>query len=338
MINLKLACRTLFKTPFVTIIAVASLALGIGANAAIFSLFNQMLLRPLPVPEPVRLVNIGSPGPKQGSSSCGNAGDCDAVFSYPMFRDLERAQTVFAGLAAHVLFSANLSFGGQTLSGTGELVSGSYFPVLGVQPALGRLLGPQDDQTVGESHVVVLGHDYWQTRFAASPTVLDAKMIVNGQPMTIVGVAPRGFAGTTLGSKPEVFVPITLRGLMQPNFKGFDDRKSYWAYLFARLKPGVSMEQARAAINVPYRVLINDIDAPLQKMSEQTLARFKAKPARTSRTCSSCAPPRGRARWRSGCPSAPAAGSSSRSCSRSRACSPSSAAGLACSSPTGRCN
>jgi predicted permease len=277
MINLKLACRTLFKTPFVTIIAIASLALGIGANAAIFSLFNQMLLRPLPVPEPARLVNIGSPGPRQGSASCGNAGDCDVVFTYPMFRDLERAQTVFTGLAAHVLFGANLSFGGQTLSGEGELVSGSYFPVLGVQPALGRLLGQQDDQTIGESTVVVLSHAYWQTRFAASPTVLDAKMIVNGQPMTIVGVAPRGFAGTTLGSKPEVFVPITLRGLMQPNFKGFDDRKSYWAYLFARLKPGMSIEQARAAINVPYRTLINDIDAPLQKMSEQTLARFKAK-------------------------------------------------------------
>jgi predicted permease len=277
MINLKLAGRTLFKTPFVTIVAIASLALGIGANAAIFSLFNQMLLRPLPVPEPVRLVNIGSPGPRQGSASCGNAGDCDSVFTYPMFRDLERAQTVFTGLAAHVLFGANLSFAGQTLSGEGELVSGSYFPVLGVQPALGRLLGPQDDQTVGESHVVVLAHAYWQTRFAASPAVLDAKMIVNGQPLTIVGVAPRGFTGTTLGSKPAVFVPITLRGLMQPNFKGFEDRRSYWAYLFARLKPGVSIEQARAAINVPYRALINDVDAPLQKMSEQTLARFKAK-------------------------------------------------------------
>jgi predicted permease len=277
MINLKLACRTLFKTPFVTIVAIASLALGIGANAAIFSLFNQMLLRPLPVRDPSHLVNIASPGPRQGSASCGNAGGCDFVFTYPMFRDLERAQTVFTGLAAHVLFGANLSFEGQTLSGAGELVSGSYFPVLGVQPALGRLLGPQDDQTVGESKVVVLSHAYWQTRFAASPTVLDAKMIVNGQPMTIVGVAPRGFAGTTLGSKPEVFVPITLRGLMQPNFKGFDDRKSYWAYLFARLKPGVSVEQASAAINVPYRALINDVDAPLQKMSEQTLARFKAK-------------------------------------------------------------
>src|SRR6266550_3920102 len=100
MVSLKLALRMLFKTPFVTIVAIVSLALGIGANAAIFSLFNQMLLRPLPVPQPDRLVNFGAPGPKQGSNSCSQAGDCDTVFSYPMFRDLEKAQTTFTGIAA----------------------------------------------------------------------------------------------------------------------------------------------------------------------------------------------------------------------------------------------
>src|SRR5437867_12487377 len=145
MINLKVALRTLFKTPFVTIIAIVSLALGIGANAAIFSLFNQMLLRALPVQEPDRLVNLSAPGPKPGSHSCNEAGDCDAVFSYPMFRDLEYSQTVFTGIAAHRLFSANLAARGQTLNGEGMLVSGSYFPVLGVQPELGRLLGAGDD-------------------------------------------------------------------------------------------------------------------------------------------------------------------------------------------------
>src|SRR5437867_6268704 len=107
MANLKLAFRTLFKTPFVTVVAIMSLALGIGANAAIFSLFNQMLLRPLPVQAPDRLVNLRSPGPKQGSNQCGQAGDCDSVFSYAMFRDLERVQTSFTGIAAHVLFGAN---------------------------------------------------------------------------------------------------------------------------------------------------------------------------------------------------------------------------------------
>src|ERR1700682_9722 len=127
MMRLKFAFRTLFKTPFVTIVAVVSLALGIGANTAIFSLFNQMLLRPLPVPEPSRLVNLKAPGPKPGSASCNQAGDCDAVFSYPMFRDLERTQTVFTGIAGHVIFGANLAARDRTSSSAGMLVSGSYF-------------------------------------------------------------------------------------------------------------------------------------------------------------------------------------------------------------------
>src|SRR5438034_8880419 len=114
MLSLKFALRTLFKTPFVTVVAILSLALGIGANAAIFSLFNQILLRPLPVPEPDRLVNIGAPGPKPGSSSCGNAGSCDWVFSYQMFRDLERVHATFTGVAAHVGFGANVAARGPT--------------------------------------------------------------------------------------------------------------------------------------------------------------------------------------------------------------------------------
>src|SRR5687768_17896365 len=137
MVNLKLALRTLFKSPFVTLVAIISLALGIGANAAIFSLFNQMLLRPLPVPEPVRLVNLSAPGPKPGSQSCNQAGNCNETFSYPMFRDLERVQTVFTSIAAHRLFGANLAYRGETMNGEGMLVSGSYFPVLGIQPAIG---------------------------------------------------------------------------------------------------------------------------------------------------------------------------------------------------------
>src|ERR1700752_2256391 len=111
--NLKLAVRTLLKSPFVTIVAVVSLALGIGANTAIFSLFHQLILRSLPVQDPSRLVNIAAPGPKPGSQSCSQAGDCDVVLSYPMYRDLERVQTTFTGIAAHRLFGANLSYRGQ---------------------------------------------------------------------------------------------------------------------------------------------------------------------------------------------------------------------------------
>jgi putative ABC transport system permease protein len=279
MSNLKLALRMLFKTPFVSAIAVASLALGIGANAAIFSLFNQLLLRPLPVFEPGGLVNLRAPGPKPGSQSCNVAGDCDVVFSYPMFRDLERVQTSFTGIAAHRLFQANLSYNGQTLNAEGMLVSGSYFPVLGIQPTLGRLLGPDDDPSPGELHVAVLSHAYWQTPFAADPQVVGRQMIVNGQTMTIVGVAPKGFEGTTIGVEPKVFVPITLRALLQPGWNQFNIRRSYSFYLFARLKPGVALEQARAAIGGQYHGIINDVEVPLQQgMSAQTLERFRAKP------------------------------------------------------------
>src|ERR1041384_2315319 len=136
MPNFKLAFRTLFKSPFVTIVAALSLALGIGANAAIFSLFNEMLLRPVPgVPHPKELANLSAPGPKPGSQSCSSAGGCDVVFSYPMYRDLEKAQTVFTGLAAHRMFATNMVVRGQALNTPGMLVSGWYFPTLGLRPA-----------------------------------------------------------------------------------------------------------------------------------------------------------------------------------------------------------
>ncbi|CAA9335738.1 MAG: Acidobacterial duplicated orphan permease (function unknown) [uncultured Gemmatimonadaceae bacterium] len=278
MANLTLAVRRLLKTPFVTAVAVVSLALGIGANAATFSLFEQMLMRPLPVQEPARLVNLGAPGPKPGSQSCSQAGDCDVVFSYPMFRDLERQQRVFTGIAAHRGFGANLAFRRQTMNGEGMLVSGSYFPVLGLRPALGRLLGPDDDRTVGGHFVAVLSHAYWTTQLGSDPGVLNEAIVVNGQPMTIVGVAPRGFDGTTLGARPSVFVPITMRGLMSPGWKDFDNRRSYWAYLFARLRPGVELDQAKVALNGIYRPIVNDVEAPLQeRMSDATMKRFRVK-------------------------------------------------------------
>ena len=281
MLNFKLAFRTLLRARFVTAVAILSLALGIGANAAIFSIFNQMLLSALPVERPKELVNLAAPGPKPGSQSCNQAGGCDWVFSYPMFRDLEKMQTVFGGIAAHRLFGANLAFAGQTMTGDGMLVSGNYFPLLGARPALGRLLNSNDDKAVGESPVVVLSHSYWTSRFGQRADVINQQMIVNGQSMTIVGVAPPKFEGTTLGTTPEVFVPITLRGLMEPGFDGWANRRTYWAYVFARLKPGVPIEQAATGLNVLYRGIINDVEAPLQRgMSEQTMTRFRARQLR----------------------------------------------------------
>ena len=278
MANLRFAFRMLFKAPFVTTVAIVSLALGIGANAAIFSLFNQVLMKPLPVERPTELVNFGSPGPKPGSQSCGEPGDCDSVFSYPMYRDLEKGQTVLTGLAGHVFFGANLAYQGQTTTGNGALVSGSYFPVLALRPAVGRLLSPADDVPPGEPHVVVLSHEYWRSGFGERPSVVGETMTINGESMAIVGVAPEGFRGTTLGADPKVFVPISMRAKMVPFFKGFENRRSYWVYLFGRLKPGVKIEHARAAMNGQYTAIINGVEAAEQKgMSEATLAKFKAK-------------------------------------------------------------
>jgi hypothetical protein len=172
MSNLTLAFRMLVKTPFVSIVAILSLALGIGANTAIFSVFDQLLRRPLPVEDPGRLVNLSAPGPKPGSTSCSSAGPCEAVFSYPMFRDLEKGQSPFTNLAAHRQFGANLAARGQSFRGDGVAVSSSYFDTLGIRPALGRFFGPDDDRVEGEGRVVVLSYAFWQNRFASSPASL----------------------------------------------------------------------------------------------------------------------------------------------------------------------
>jgi predicted permease len=288
MVNFRFALRTLFKAPFVTIFAIISIALGIGANTAIFSIFERIWLRSLPVQEPDRLVNLSSPGKRIGPQSTSIAGGPDEIFSYPMFRDLEKVQNVFSGIGAHRQFNANLAFRGVTMDGLGLLVSGNYFPVLGVRPALGRLLSPQDDRVIGESPVVVLSYYYWKNRFGQDPEVLNQTMIVNGQLMTIVGITQDGFEGTTCGLRPQVFVPITMREFMEIGYKkikgdesneGIDNRLDYWIYLFARLKPGVRMEQAQIAINRQYQAILNDVEAPLLKdLSEQTIKQFKAKP------------------------------------------------------------
>src|SRR4051812_45067465 len=279
MRNIKLAFRTLFKTPFVTVIAVLSLALGIGANAAIFSLFDEMLRQPLPVSEPGRLVNLRAPGPQHGSNSCNQAGGCDEVLSYPMFRDLEKANTALSGLAAHRTFGVNIAMPGQTpINAEGAYVSGSYFPVLGIRPALGRLLNVNDDLAIGGSPVAVLGHAYWETQLGSDPSVINKQVTVNGAKLTVIGVAPAGFDGTTLGSKPTVYIPITMRGVLSPGSNDFVRRNSYWIYSFGRLKPGATIDQAAASLNSIYSPIINDVEAPLQKgMSEKTLKMFRAK-------------------------------------------------------------
>jgi hypothetical protein len=210
LFHLRSAMRSVRRTPVLSFAAVLSLAIGVGANAAIFSIFNQALLRRLPVQQPEQLVTFTAPGPKQGRTSASGAGGGEAVFSYPLFRDLERGQQTFTGIAAHRDMQANIAHRSRTSNETALLVSGSYFPLLGLQPALGRLLTPEDDRTPGAHNVIVLSHAYWRSRFGEDPSILNDTVVINGQPMTVVGVAPLGFEGTTVEEQPRVFLPLTM--------------------------------------------------------------------------------------------------------------------------------
>jgi putative ABC transport system permease protein len=278
--DVRFCLRGFARRPLFAVVIVATLALGLSVNAAIFSIYDQLLVRELPVVAPRALVNLAAPGPKEGTPSCGSIGTCEEVFSYPMFRDLERVpDSPFAGIAAHRDAPANIAIDGRTVAGTGLLVSGNYFSLLGLNAAAGRLLDSNDDRAEGEASTVVLSYAYWESAFAADPAVVGRDIVVNGKSLTIVGVAPRGFSGTTVSLRPQVFLPISFRWRDGPfGYPNHTDRKVYWTHLFARLKPGVSLEQAATQINIPYRALLNDIDAPLvNDFSEQTMREFRAR-------------------------------------------------------------
>lgn len=276
--DLRYGLRGLLARPMFAAIVVLTLGLGIGANTAIYSLFHQMLLRPIPVQQPGELVNLSSPGPKQGWSTSNNAGRSDAIFSYPLFRDIESKQDGVITLAAHRQIAVNLSYRGKTSNTTGSVVSGSYFPVLGLAPALGRLLDRNDDTAPGRADGVVLSHAYWRNTLGADPSVLGQTLLVNGTPLAIVGVAPEGFEGTTIGSRPAVFVPITLRwSADERNLPNHDNRQFHWVYLFGRLAPGVTLQQAQERLNAPFRAILADVEAPIQNMSGTTLEQFLAR-------------------------------------------------------------
>ena len=279
--GLLVALRGLRRSPGFVAIAVVCIALGVGANAAAFSLFDALVFRPLPVHEPERLVNLSAPGPRSGSTQCNRIGDCDEVFSNPLFRDLARAQTVFTGIAAHRLFLASVALDGRAVDGDGVLVSGSYFPVLGLAPALGRLIGPSDDGAPGTGAVAVLSHASWVSHHGADPGIVGRLLLVNDRPMTIVGVAPQGFDGTTLGVRSRVFVPMSMAADVDIGFgprSELENRLRHGIFLFARLRPGVTAEQARVGMRAVLRPILADVEAPLQEaMSAPTRARFLAR-------------------------------------------------------------
>ena len=278
--NLRLALRILARSPFVTGVAVLSLALGIGTNTAIFSMINEMLLAALPVREPEQLVSFSAPGPKPGSQSCGMAGDCEDVFSYAMFKDLEKNPGPFSGIGAFYDWGANIAYKGNTSAGQAAMVSGSYFPVLGVQPALGRLFNPSDDTPIGGNFTTVLSYGFWVNDLGGDPSIVNSVISIDGQNFTVIGVAPQSFEGTVLGRRPRLYIPLAMRTAFSDFFKpkDYDDRRQYWIYLFGRLKPGITLAQASTQINAIYTPIITDVEAPLQKeMSAATMVKFKAK-------------------------------------------------------------
>jgi predicted permease len=279
--DLRFSARAFARRPLVWSVAVLSLALGIGMNTAVFSVFHQLLLRHLPVPAPDELVLVLSPGPRPGSRSTTNDGGMEAIFSYPLVRDLERLDwPAMTGLAAQGSFGANLATAGQMATQEdGLLVSGGYFPVLAVRPALGRLLGPDDDRVPGGHPVVVLSHQYWTDRLGARLDVLGATLIVNGGALTIVGVTPRGFTGMRTIGGPDVFVPLAMAEAVRPGWRGTNARNDHWLYLAARLRPGVTREQAERQISVPFAALLRDVEFPVlrSQMGDALHAEYLAR-------------------------------------------------------------
>jgi predicted permease len=247
--DLRYGIRLLIKHPVFTFIAVTSLALGIGANTAIFSLVNATLLRRLPVAEPENLVYIFN----------GNVG---SVFSYPGYVDLRDQNTVCTDLIAWGGVGASLNSDGRTDGAelvTGAIVTGNFFGVLGVRAALGRVISPSDDQTPGAHPVVVISHGLWKRRFGADEHILGRQIVLNGQGFTIIGVAPVGFEGPQAGTNRELYVPMMMQAVMRPPRAGYSGemnpdllkvRTNNWLYTVGRLKPGVTREQAQAALTV----------------------------------------------------------------------------------------
>jgi len=243
--DLRFAVRTFKKSPVFLAVAVLSLALGIGANTAIFTLVDQILLRLLPVKDPQQLVLLWGRGPHYGS----NTGSYK--LSYPMYEDFRDHNQVFSGMFCRWATSFSVSSEGRTERVNGELVSGTYFPVLSVGAALGRVFTPGDDRVPGGHPVAVISYRYWLSRFGGSKDVIGKKLLVDGYPLTIIGVSRAGFDGTDPGSSPQIRVPIMMEAQMNPQFAeaySFKNRRGRWVNVFGRMKPGVTLTQAKAAL------------------------------------------------------------------------------------------
>lgn len=247
--DLKFAFRQLRKSPAFAITAVLTLALGIGANTAIFSLLDQALLRSLPVRDPQQLVLLeATPFNLWNGSTSINGGDETAYFSYPMYKDLRDQNKAFDGLIAMVQAQAGIEWRQQSALANAELVSGNYFDLLGARPAVGRLLVQQDDVVTNGSPVVVLSFQYWKNHFAGDPHAVGQTLAINGHPFQILGVSQPGFDSAIWGSPADLFVPMTMKPVVMPNTSDLDRHDSRWLNILGRLKPAETRAQAQAAM------------------------------------------------------------------------------------------
>ena len=245
MADLRFAIRGLRRSPLFSTVAILSLALGIGANTAIFTLIDQIVLRKLPVSHPEQLVMLYQSGPHNGSNMGGR------MHSYPMYQDFQQRAEPLAEVLARRLAAVSLSVDKQTERVDAEMVSGNFFTMLGVKPAIGRVFNSQEDDRQYQGHPnVVLSYGYWESRFAKDPTVIGKKILVNDYPMTIVGVSQAGFAGIDPAQSPQIRVPLQMKPVITPNWGWvhMDDRRVRWVQMFARLKPGYTVDSAKGPV------------------------------------------------------------------------------------------
>ncbi len=270
--DIRYALRNLRRTPLFTTIALFSLALGIGANSAVFTIADQVLLRLIPVKYANQLVYFTSPGPQNGMVWGENR------FSYPMFQDFRDHNTVFDGIAARFPTSLNLTYNNRSERIQAELVSGTYFDTLGLSTVIGRPLSRADDRLPGGHPVVVLTSDYWKSRFNGNPAILNQTVQLNGHPMTVIGVAAPGYHGFDPGARIDALVPTMMKHEMTPTRNGLSDRRMIWLQLVGRLRPGGSARQAQASLEPYYHGLLIMEMQTMKFRNENSRARFATKP------------------------------------------------------------
>ena len=271
--DVQFALRAFRKSPVFTAVALLSLALGIGANTAIFSLLDQVLLRLMPVKNAQELVLLNMKGFHYGDNWGLNA------LSYPMYRDFKANNSVFSGMFCRFPGQFSLGFNGTTERVSGELVSGTYFPVLGVGAAIGRTFTPDDDRVPDGHPVAMLSYAYWQSRFAGDQSIIGKTVAVNGHNFTVIGVAQRGFDGVEMDRTSQVFVPVMMRPELIPLLNeelDFNNRRTRWVNVFGRLKPGVSRQQAQASLQPYFHGMLEmEVkETAFNKASAEVRARF----------------------------------------------------------------